>query len=132
MSYLDIDNLYKNKDILLFKQCYALEKIHGTSSHISFDIFTDKKENSVFDAELNGIYCKVHYFSGGEKYENFIKLFNSKTLAQKYLELAINQKMIIYGEAYGGKQQSMSATYGKDLKFIAFEVKIDDNWLSVP
>lgn len=132
MAYLEIQNLYKNRDILLFKQCYVLEKIHGTSSHISFDIFIDKKETSVFDAELNGIYCRVHYFSGGEKYENFIKLFDSKNLAQKYLELAINSKMIVYGESYGGKQQGMSATYGKELKFIAFEVKIDDNWLSVP
>jgi hypothetical protein len=30
MGYLHIDNLYKSQDILLFKRCYALEKIHGT------------------------------------------------------------------------------------------------------
>jgi hypothetical protein len=29
MGYLHIDNLYKNVDILLFKECYAMEKIHG-------------------------------------------------------------------------------------------------------
>ncbi len=37
--------------------------------------------------------------------------------------------MTIYGEAYGGKLQGMSATYGPDLKFVVFEVKIVDNWL---
>lgn len=37
----------------------------------------------------------------------------------------------VYGEAYGGKCQGMSATYGKDLKFCAFEVKIGHSWLDV-
>jgi hypothetical protein len=38
----------------------------------------------------------------------------------------------VYGEAYGGKQQRMSKTYGKDLRFIAFEVKVGNVFLSVP
>ena len=29
MSYMEIPNLYKDKTILMFKQCYAMEKIHG-------------------------------------------------------------------------------------------------------
>lgn len=29
MGYLKINNLYKEQTILLFKECYALEKIHG-------------------------------------------------------------------------------------------------------
>lgn len=33
MGYLHIDNLYKNRDILLFRECWALEKVHGTSAH---------------------------------------------------------------------------------------------------
>ena len=32
MSYMDMDNLYKNQDILMFKECYALEKLHGCVS----------------------------------------------------------------------------------------------------
>lgn len=28
MGYLHIDNLYKAQEILLFRTCYALEKIH--------------------------------------------------------------------------------------------------------
>jgi len=36
MAYLDIDNLYKEQRILMFKECYAMEKIHGTSAHLSY------------------------------------------------------------------------------------------------
>ncbi len=36
MSYLHIDNLYRSQDILLFRECYALEKIHGTSAHVAY------------------------------------------------------------------------------------------------
>ncbi len=34
MGYLHIDNLYKNQTIRLFRECYALEKVHGTSAHV--------------------------------------------------------------------------------------------------
>ena len=53
MAYLHIDNLYKNQEILMFKECYALEKIHGTSAHVGF------KEGA------------IHFFSGGENHERF-------------------------------------------------------------
>ena len=36
MGYAHIDNLYKEQTILMFRECYALEKIHGTSAHISW------------------------------------------------------------------------------------------------
>jgi hypothetical protein len=113
MGYLHIDNLYKNVEVLLFKECYALEKIHGTSAHISWK---DKK---------------VILFSGGEKYANFIKLFDVDALEEKFKEL-FEYDVTIFGEAYGGKCQGMSDTYGKELKFVAFDVKVGDHWLDVP
>lgn len=114
MGYLHIDNLYKNQDILLFKECYALEKIHGTSAHVSWN-----KE-------------KLGFFSGGSRYETFIDIFDKEKLAIRFLKEDIG-KVMIYGEAYGGKQQGMRATYGDSLKFIAFDVLIgDDCWLNVP
>lgn len=112
MSYMHIDNLYKNQDILLFKECYAMEKIHGTSAHISWN-----------DGEIK-------FFSGGTKHDDFVKLFDG-LLQDKFYALGQN-KVVVYGEAYGGKCQGMSVTYGKDLRFVAFEVKIDDSWLNVP
>lgn len=113
MGYLHIDNLYKAQEILEFKECYALEKIHGTSAHIRWD------------GE------KINFFSGGEKHESFIKLFNIDTLARLFKE-KVETSCFVYGEAYGGKCQGMSKTYGKELKFVAFDVKIGDSWLSVP
>jgi hypothetical protein len=114
VSYLKIENLYKNQDILLFKECYALEKVHGTSAHLSWN---------------NG---KLGFFSGGEKYERFITLFNHADLEEKFKALGWLKKCIIYGESYGGSQQGMKKTYGDKLCFIAFDVLIEDNWLSVP
>ena len=114
MGYMHIDNLYKNKDILLFKECYALEKIHGTSAHISW-------------SKTDGL----KFFAGGANHEQFIQIFGELLLGAKFSQMDIEQ-VTIYGEAYGGKLQGMSKTYGKDLRFVAFDVKIGDNWLEVP
>lgn len=113
MGYMHIDNLYKNQDILLFKECYALEKIHGTSAHVSWT-------NS-----------DVGFFSGGEKHENFVALFDKSFIRTVFNSLFMD-KVIVYGEAYGGKQQGMKKTYGDSLKFIAFDVRVGNSWLSVP
>ena len=120
MGYLHIDNLYKNQEIMMFDECYALEKIHGTSAHISFSL---NPEN-------------MSVFSGGEKHERFVSLFDEESLLRRFKEqfpqLCAGTLVTLYGEAYGGKQQGMSATYGKDLKFIVFDVKVGECWLSVP
>lgn len=115
MGYLHIDNLYKAQEILAFKTCYAMEKIHGTSAHIGWN---------------KG---KVVFFSGGESHERFVRLFDESALAAKFAErFAPTDKVTVFGEAYGGKQQGMSATYGRELKFVAFDVLVGDMWLAVP
>lgn len=116
MGYMHINNLYKDREILdLFKECYALEKIHGTSAHIAYG--TDKG---------------VTFFSGGEAHDRFIKLFDAIELLNKFNELFAGDSVVVYGEAYGGKQQGMSATYGTNLRFVVFDVKVNESWLAVP
>ena len=127
MSYRHIENLYKNKDILLFKQCYAMEKIHGTSAHIKYNTKEDK----------------LIFFSGGGPYDIFIALFDHEKLLIKFRDNAISHQDVssvtIYGEFYGGKIQKMSYTYGPNPKFIAFEVMInreindikEEQWMNV-
>jgi hypothetical protein len=45
----------------------------------------------------------------------------------------VSPKFTVYGEAYGGKVQGMRDTYGPDLRFIAFDVKIGEHtFLSIP
>jgi len=115
MGYLHINNLYKNQDVLLFNECYALEKIHGTSAHVTW--------------EKGGW---VSFYSGGEKHERFAALFDAGALTDTFKNEIGADNVTVYGEAYGGKQQGMSATYGKELRFVVFDVRIDDCWLDVP
>lgn len=93
-----------------------MEKIHGTSANVSWD----------------GALLRFH--SGGESAERFKALFDFQFLSDKFIDLGFAaRKVTVFGEAYGGKQQGMADTYGKDLKFIAFDVCLDEsNWLSVP
>src|SRR4030067_2524627 len=115
MGYLHINNLYKDQNILLFKECYSLEKIHGTSAHIKW----------------SSAQKQIFFFSGGEKHEKFVNLFDQEALLNKFTELFSDRDITIYGEAYGGKCQGMSHTYGKEFKFIAFDVEIYDRWRNV-
>lgn len=118
MGYLHINNLYRDTAILLFKRCYAMEKIHGTSAHIAFN----PADNS------------IRYFSGGTSFTVFKSLFNEDDLlvSFKALALPVDKTITVYGESYGGKEQGMSLTYGKVAKFVAFDVQIGESWLDVP
>lgn len=114
MSYHHINNLYKDQRILLFRECFALEKIHGTSAHVSWT----KAEG-------------MRFFSGGEKHERFVKLFDGDALRAAFESLG-HPTITVYGEAYGGSQQGQKWRYGEALRFVAFEVAIGDAWLAVP
>lgn len=116
MGYLHIPNLYRPEAqrILEFKRVFACEKVHGTSAHIRFK-----------DGQLG-------FFSGGESHDKFVALFQGMDLEEKLqAKFTAADSIVIYGEAYGGKQQGMSHTYGPNLKFVAFDVKINDSWLAV-
>ena len=119
ISYMKINNLYKNKDILYFKQAIAMEKGHGTSSNVKYNQQEDK----------------LHFFSGGAKHDQFVALFNQEELLNKFRENAKEhpdiQNLTVYGESLGGKMQGMSQTYGPNLSFITFEVKINEEFLGV-
>lgn len=115
MSYLHIENLYKSTEILMFRECYAMEKIHGTSAHITYK---------------SG---RVNFFAGGGSHVEFVKLFDEDDLKRRFAEMIPGDtSCTVYGESYGGKTMKMSKMYGPDKKFVCFEVKIGDAWLNVP
>lgn len=122
---MHIENLYKSQQVLYFSEVYALEKIHGTSAHIGFkrikllDQVGEGPERVIVSRDD----VQVTYFSGGEKYESFKALFNEEELKKRFLEIGA-ESMTVYGEAYGGKCQGMKATYGPNLKFVAFDVEV--------
>jgi hypothetical protein len=112
VSYLHILNLYKAQDLLLFRRCYALEKVHGTSAHVSFK---------------GGA---ISFFSGNEPPPRFAALFDQAALVERFTALG-HAEVTIYGEAYGGSQQGMKHVYGAELCFIAFDVRVGERWISV-
>jgi hypothetical protein len=116
MGYMKIDNLYKNNQIMEFKRCYALEKVHGTSAHVQWS---------------KG---KLSFYSGGESHDPFVALFDQERLTEFFKSKEYHEDCVvrIHGEAYGGKQQGMSKTYGPKLYFIVFDVAIGSLWLDVP
>lgn len=113
MGYLHIDNLYKRPDILELGRLYAMEKIHGTSAHIRF---------------RDG---KLTFFSGGVQHHDFVPIFNGSYLETAMASFGFND-ITVFGEAYGGKCQGMRHVYGDELRFVAFDVKANNDWLIVP
>lgn len=115
MSYLHIENLYKATEILMFRECYAMEKIHGTSAHITYK---------------SG---RISLFAGGGSHGEFVKLFDEEDLKRRFADMIPGDtSCAVYGESYGGKINGMSKMYGQDKKFVCFEVKIGNSWLNVP
>jgi len=112
MSYQHIENLYRAQQILLFRECYALEKIHGTSAHVSWNA------------------GQLALSPGGSDAVTFRALFDRPLLEEK-LRLLGHPRVCVYGEAYGGGEQGQTR-YGPALRFVAFEVQIGGVWLSVP
>ena len=138
MGYRSINNLYKDQTIFMFKEVYALEKVHGTSAHIKFERarqWVELDENSnLTEEEFQSKWpdrIQITFFSGGASYEQFVALFNILDLEERFRKLGFNE-LTVYGEAYGGKMQGMSKSYGPTLRFIAFELKGLNGWFNVP
>lgn len=112
MGYLHINNLYKDQTVLQLDELFCLEKIHGTSAHVRF------KDG------------QVTFFSG-EQPAVFKALFDEEFLTIALASFGIDE-IIVNGEFYGGKCQGMSSTYGKNPKFVVFDVRFNGNWLVVP
>lgn len=115
MGYYNIPNLYKSdgQKILLFKECYVLEKIHGTSTAITW-----KNRN-------------IRFKSGGLDHSTFVKLFDEDDLRERFKKMG-HSSVRICGEGYGGECQGMGEVYGPNYSFVAFDVKVGDCWLNVP
>ena len=117
MGYSHISNLYKDQTILMFREVYALEKIHGTSAHVAF---------------RDG---QVHYSAGAAKQAALVAALPGD-LKDAFERLG-HTNVTVYGEAYGGSLLKQSHRYGQKQRFVAFDVRIVNPegtafWLSVP
>lgn len=115
MSYAHIENMYRpeGQDILIFRECFALEKVDGTSSRVSW---------------REGV---INFSGGCVKAVTFAKIFDEPALRAAF-EAMGHPSVTVYGEAYGGSVQKMAHRYGPAVKFVAFEVQVGETWLSVP
>ena len=113
MGYMKIRNLYAYQEILELKECYASEKIHGTSAHVCFNSLGDFKPFSV-GVEIDALAACL-----------------PSDLKTRYRESGLMGAYTFYGEAYGGKMQKMRNTYGDELRFIVFDVRGPEGWLDV-
>ncbi len=130
MGYMHIDNLYKNQTILLHRECFALEKIHGTSAHISWRASANE------DGPV-----RLTFSSGGASSTAFEALFDRAKLQAAFAAMG-HSEVTVYGEAYGGKMQRMRHTYGDELRFVVFDIMVGGpnkngpgeygTWLAVP
>ena len=104
------------------KECYALEKLHGTSADVTWKANPSNKSQR-----------QLVFHSGGESHNKFVALFDTEKLTAALNELGLDpdKDLTIYGEAYGGSCQKMSETYGPQLKFAVFDIQIGDCWLDV-
>ena len=73
MKLPHIYNLYKDQTVLMFKEVFCLEKIHGTACSLMFD----------------PIDSSIHYASGGESHERFVKLFDETKLVDRLKNLGL-------------------------------------------
>lgn len=142
MGYAHIINLYKAPTFLetAGAEVYAMEKIHGTSAHINVTLdrsITLDKTKPNFNELARSDYgtWDIKHSAGGESHVNFVKAVPMHSAFRKLAHLCCCtpvEKFTVYGEAYGAKQQGMKATYGDQLKFVAFDVLVDGKWLDVP
>lgn len=132
MGYRKIPNLYRPEiaDILEEPELYAMEKIHGTSAHIKYNV----------DGTLS-------FSAGGANHQQFVDLFDQPKLLQAFLELAEASQAVrlpvpmkswtVFGEAYGSRINAQTWRYGKQLRFVAFDVLLtsannEEYWFTVP
>lgn len=90
---------------------------------------------------------RLSLHSGGENAARFSALFPDQSGLTERLRLLCQEEtarrqaqgqtepihaVFIHGEAYGGKQQGMAHTYGPELRFTVFDVRINGEFLPVP
>ena len=80
MGYLSIDNLYKSPEIIdLFRECYALEKVHGCLHEDSSILMADGSNKPIKDI-LPGEFIKTY------------NLDKQEFTVQKVLDVVVQQQ----------------------------------------
>jgi hypothetical protein len=117
MGFMHIENLYKDRTVLMFRRLFALEKAHGTGAHVAWRPYD----------------LQVKHHIGTGSYEEFRTLM-PPDLTYRIRDL-VGKQCVVHGEFYGGfdgKGLGMRETYGDAPQFVVFDIKIGEVFLSVP
>jgi hypothetical protein len=126
MSYRHIPNLYKDQSILLFRECYATEKIHGSTTRIEYRAAVTVMQAGTISAhDTLTIHSNSHHFKSNPSGSLNEDLLRARLRGQGI------PSVTIVGEVYGGAEQGMSRRYGEVLRFVAFDVAFGSVWLTV-
>lgn len=100
------------------------EKVDGTNIRIQFDPLKVMSDNILDVLQFKGKTDKA------DLPKPLVKWLESRReqLTDKMLEM-FQQPVCIYGEGYGGKIQKKSNIYGAEQRFVAFDIKIGNQWL---
>ena len=129
MGYASISNLYADTRILEQPECYALEKIHGSSAHLHYVPAGGDPAPGSRGTRLATDDATLVMFSGAQQ-PAFEKLFNTGHLLNVFGLMGVPVK--VHGEIYGGKVQNGTWRYGPELRFVVFDVNYNGEWLTIP
>lgn len=116
MPYEHIENLYQDQRILMFRECFAAEKLDGTHTTVAW------RDGHVWLS------------SGGVSAVNFKAIFDEPAIVAAFTAIG-HDYVTIHGEGYGGNCQKLAHRYGPKLRFVAFDVMLHgekDRWLDMP
>lgn len=153
-KYSSIPNLSRGKTIPLDGQYVATEKVHG--SNFSFyiypnDVIKCAKRSAFLNADSS-------FFNHMSVFENnriklielsriarticgklFVKSVSPEDLTELDTQFVVPNTIIVYGEIFGGKYGNLPSNmkpvqkevqYSPDVKFYAFDIKINGNFIS--
>ncbi len=107
----------------------ATEKIDGTNVRIIIDIYKSSIVDISFRGKTDDSQLPVTLF------KHLTKVFTEEVINNTFdlSKLPESHTIIIYGEGYGNKIQKVGSRYiSNNVKFILFDINIDDIWLLRP
>lgn len=130
MGYMKVDNLYKNNQIMEFKHCYALEKVHGCL-HESMKVrMSDGSEKTMKDIQTGD-----QVVTYDERNKNFTtstvagKIVQPKTDKLKWYNLSFdNGKNLLCTEDHPIYTNTRGWVEAKDLTF-EDDILGDEEWM---
>jgi hypothetical protein len=126
MAYASIGNLYREQTVLNYAEAFCLEKVDGCSSWVTFT----RDESEYTDNHGVKTVGNFHYHGGNLRGPQ-LKALLPVALEERLVKLP-GDSITVYGEAYGGNIQKCADRYGPTVKFVAFDIRVDGKWLTVP